>query len=200
MIIGIHGIRDSGGTTTELLTSYLSSKYGLNTVDFDYPPVRIWNAEKRLDENAMLLMSFVEACHGGAFKSIDIAAHSYGALIVYRALELDRTLRLNHLHLIAPAMRRDADWGRYAHKFNENGICCYVNPWDIATRAASLSHLIAPRMGSAGHKGFKDSSVVRNHYRKDRSGIWNHSRAWFDRDGLTYLGHHMAGTPCGGGA
>ena len=197
MFIGIHGIRDSGGTTTELLTSFLSSKYGLDACDFDYPHVRIWNAEKRLDENALLLMSFIESCMAGTFKRLDIAAHSYGALIVFRALELDRTLRLNNIHVIAPAMKRGVDWGMYAHKFNN--VCCYVNPWDIATRAASVSHLIAPRLGSAGHKGFTDP-VVRNHYRKDRSGIWNHSRAWFDRDGLNYLGDHMAGVTCDGGA
>ncbi len=190
MIIGVHGIRDSGPRTTDLLTAYLASRFGMVTLNFIYPPVRIWTAERNLDRNALMLLKFIESRTGGSFRGVSIVTHSYGALIVHRLLEIDLAIRLDRLHLVAPAMLRDADWGRVAHKFAS--IDCYVNPKDLATRFASMSHIIAPRLGAAGNKGFTDP-VVTNHYRRDGSGLWNHSRAWFDRDGLAYLGGRISG-------
>ena len=197
MFICIHGIRDSGPTTTDKLSRYLRTVHGKPSRDFIYPPVRIWNAEKRLDQNAMMLMRFIQACDSGTYRGISLVAHSYGCLIVFRMLELDESARLDGLHLIAPAMLTDAPWSLHRDSFND--CTCYVNPKDIAVKVSSLSHIWAPRMGKAGAKGFRDE-VVKNVVRHDRSGVWNHSRAWFDAAGLAYLGPRIAEDPPSGGA
>lgn len=197
MHICIHGIRDSGPTTTDKLTVRLRTVHGIPTRNFIYPPVRIWNAEKRLDQNALMLSRYIQACESGTYRGVSLVAHSYGCLVAFRLLELDDSLRLDRLHMIAPAMLTDAAWSLHRDKYN--AVSCYVNPKDLATRLASLAHFTAPRMGSAGHKGFLDP-VVRNFYRRDGSGIWNHSRAWFDADGLEYLGQRIAEEPPTGGA
>jgi len=196
MFICIHGIRDSGPTTTDKLSRHLRTNHGKPARDFIYPPVRIWNAEKQLDENALLLMRYIQACSSGTYRSVSLVAHSYGCLIVFRMLELDESARLDGLHMIAPAMLTDAPWSLYIDSFNS--VTCHVNPKDLATLFASMSHILAPRMGNAGAKGFTDP-IVTNISRRDGSGLWNHSRAWFDAEGLAYLGPRIAeAPPCGG--
>lgn len=144
-----HGIlSNQGRDSTDFMGELLRPEFEIK--DCNYPDLHSWQMrdDKRLTQNAERL--FTQSEDGD-----HVIAHSYGALVFHRAMEMGR--RFGYAFLFAPCMDRDVlfPFQQYA------GIYVVYEPRDLALLAASfLPNHPAGGLGRYGYCG--ESSRVYN--------------------------------------
>ena len=95
-VVGVNGIRSNGSGNTDLLLKDLAGN-GYETLDFNYPRVNLLTARSRnRQRNRGRLL------HQRTFLHDAVIAHSYGALVVLRAMEAGAQFGM--VFLFAPAL------------------------------------------------------------------------------------------------
>ena len=164
-ILGCNGIRNDGASNTDLILNDLASM-GWQTRDVNYKrKVRTWQARsrKRQRENARILLDLHQP--GDA-----VLAHSYGALVVLRAMELGA--KFGQVFLFGAAMNDD-------FTFPFNGMKRLWNIHNPADKALSMGALLVwhdfGRMGQTGYNGPPDPRIHNVLARPTAHEIMEHS-------------------------
>lgn len=148
-VIGVNGIRTDGSGSTDRLLDGLADS-GLNTLDFNYDRVNLFTARSRRRQRQIgfaLLDDHQPGDH--------VVAHSYGALVVLRAMEAGA--RFGLVFLFSPAM----DSRQYFPYHGAHRLHIISN---AADRVIGLGSLLwrhdFGRMGSDGYQGPPDDRVL----------------------------------------
>lgn len=173
----INGIHSDGSASTDRLCRALAGDF--RTTDVNYPVVRWWQARWRcvqLDRAQRLFDATADGDH--------IVAHSFGCLLVRRAMQLGRQFAA--VFLFAAADASDTYWPYWGAE----RIYVIHNPYDVAIKWGSK--LLNHDFGSLGADGYalahKDPRVfnIRTPYfrRSDlRHGFYfgpDHIQHWAD--------------------
>ena len=176
-ILGVNGILTDGSNSTDLMLRDLSDRCGYSTDDVPLPRVGFFpnpfaSRSRRLQrEHARILMKHYVP--GDA-----VVAHSRGALVVLRAMEMGA--KFSFVFLFAPAMNADfiiPAWGC-------KRMWVIFNPDDRAVKSGAL--LWFHDFGKAGLCGlnsaeFEDGRITNVHDTVDNaSERLNHSNAFLD--------------------
>jgi len=144
----INGINSDGSRSTDLLCQELAHR-GHDTLDVNYPRVHFWNAGLRrtqLDRAQRLVDATDDGDH--------VVAHSFGCLLVRRAMQLDRFF--DKVFLFGPAEESDT----YYPISGARHIYIIYNPYDKAIRwGMMLPNHDFGDMGRVGYRGPNDRRV-----------------------------------------
>lgn len=173
MIHLIHGIRDNGERTTNVLASVLSRDHGRDVNAEVYPKTHVWNAWSDRDTN-LIARSLIPKLRPGDH----LVCHSHGCGVAMGIMEeISRDIAdpyIARIVFLAPALGRWQKWSR----LNFTKLLCIHNPMDLAIIAGSL----IPRhpFGLAGAYGFRtDDPRVENRARMSFEGPFNHTAPYF---------------------
>lgn len=147
-VIGVNGIRTDGGGSTDRLLQRLGS--GMTVFDFNYDRVNVLTARSRRRQRRIGRQLYDLTRAGD-----HVVAHSYGALVVLRAMEAGA--QFGAVFLFGPAMGQR----EYFPAKGARQIHIISNPAD---RAIGLGALLYRhdfgRMGRDGYQGPPDDRVV----------------------------------------
>jgi len=147
-IIGVSGIHTDGGGSTDRLLDRLNGR--MDTLDFNYDRVNLITARSRTRQR-----DIGRRLYHRALVDDHVVAHSYGALIVQRAMEAGA--QFGAVFLFSPAM----DSREYFPAQGAQQIHIISNPAD---RAIGLGALLYRHdfglMGRDGYQGPPDDRVV----------------------------------------
>jgi hypothetical protein len=149
IILGVNGIRTDGRATTDLLLKDLADS-GFRTVDLNYPRINLFTARCRSRQRAAG-KRLAQFDHPGDA----VIAHSYGALVVLRAMEAGAQFGM--VFLFAPALDSHvyfpAEGATHIHIIHNQ-----------ADRAIGLGALLwrhdFGRMGQHGYNGPPDFRIT----------------------------------------
>ena len=167
-VIGVNGLHSTGGRNTDRVLADLRTR-GFATLDFNYPRANVVTAGIRSIQyrNARSLVDVYEPEDA-------VVAHSYGCLIVLRAMEMGA--RFSTVFFFAAAMNADFTFPYLGMRKLLN-IC---NPFDHALLFGSLllRHDFGD-MGRTGYAGAPDPRISQTQDTVLRGGLLNHSQNYF---------------------
>jgi hypothetical protein len=148
-VLGVHGIRNDGATNTDLMLADLA-RLGWSTVDVDYARVGVLTARWRAIQFRRARQVFAAARPGDA-----VVAHSYGCLLVLRAMELG--MQFGSVFFFGAALNSD-------FTFPILGMRRLYNIHNPADRALGLGSMLVWHdfgdLGKAGYAGPPDPRIV----------------------------------------
>lgn len=180
-IITVHGIRSSGEGSTDLLGDELAYR-GLDTTQYDYKRVGMWDVLFNLRESQKRGMQYERAKGlkelASQYDRPTVIAHSFGALLTLRAMEMGA--ELGNVFFYRPAMNRDfifPVWGLQR-------LHIIHSPDDKAVKAGSM--LALHSFGEMGTLGsiYAPPEGKDHRIRNYRSQFNGHSGDF--REGLSY--------------
>lgn len=167
-LIGVNGLHSDGGRNTDLVLADLRAR-GFYTCDFNYPRATILTAGRRRIQyrNARSLLEMHD--HGDA-----VIAHSYGCLVVLRAMELGA--RFGAVFFFAAAMNAD-------FVFPYLGMARLINIYNPFDKAVFLGGILLRHdfgdLGRTGYAGAPDPRIGCLQDTVLRGGLLNHSQNYF---------------------
>jgi hypothetical protein len=164
-IATVHGIRSDGSDNVDLL-AYSLGLLGHRTKNVDYPRVGLLGARsrKRQYRNAQVLLD-------NTSDGDDLIVHSYGGLVVLRAMELGRKYRV--VFMFNPAMNKDFTFPYFGMK----EMYVIYHPDDKAIKWGSwlrFNHDFG-EMGRIGYKGPEDPRIINVKAKGTQREKLNHS-------------------------
>lgn len=151
LTIGISGLDSSGKHSTDKLLSHLQNTYLLDTVDYNYKPVKAFNLITKLKyktknyqtELSQNLQTYINQLPYPP----NIVAHSFGCLLVIKSLLLGA--KVNNIFLFSPSVESD-------EIINTTGVLnnAYIiyHPNDLVLKTAKL--LKFHDFGDMGTRGY----------------------------------------------
>lgn len=109
LTIGISGLDSSGKKSTDKILLYLQNTYLLDTIDYNYKPLKSFNLITKLkyktkNYQSELLQNLQTYINQLAYPP-NIVAHSFGCLLVIKALLLGA--KVNNIFLFSPSVESD---------------------------------------------------------------------------------------------
>lgn len=179
-VLSLHGM-NTLGAWQEKLNWLVARTYGraVPVVVYKYGMVRpgvlfrFRHRQLRRQVAERLRSLSAEAESAGYRPEPDVIAHSFGTLLLARALEADETLRVGRVILAGSILRPDFDWRRLIDRGQVDAV---LNHYGTADGPVAATHFLIPDSGPAGRRGFDTPGVI-NVEAKD----FGHSTVFGDR-------------------
>jgi hypothetical protein len=187
LTIGISGLDSSGKKSTDKLLSYLQNTYLLDTIDYNYKPLKTFNLITKLkykSKNYQLELSQNLHTYVNQISyPPNIVAHSFGCLLVIKALSLG--MKVNNIFLFSPSVESD-------EIINTTGIInnAYIiyHPNDLILKTAKL--LKFHDFGDMGTKGYDyPENTIKNvrYSQKEDVSLCEHVKELFTLNHSVYF-------------
>jgi pimeloyl-ACP methyl ester carboxylesterase len=177
-ILLIHGMNTTGDWQQRIAfiqglmgesSPFFSYKYGIKRIEPFFGVLQKWRTRRFLREYRQARM---EAEQHGVTGPPDVIAHSFGTLIIGRALRADPSVKFGRVLLCGSILPPNFEWSQY---FREDRALTVLNHFGGKDFWAKIAVRAIPNSGPSGRIGFVESSTCPDRLFNVRYPAYHHS-------------------------